>query len=113
MNCPNLINSLHQSDPNSNQKSESNFISNSQLNPLLSQAKIQDESIPVSTNSDSNTHEKVHSPFIEEPYAFTMDQRWTMALLKLLDDVNATDYLFTEILIWAQNAKLKIGRAHV
>ena len=44
-------------------------------------------------------------PFNEGPYAYTTDQKWTVALLKLLDDVNAPDYLFTKILTWAQKAK--------
>ena len=34
------------------------------------------------------------------------DHKWTVALLKLLDDVNAPDYLFTKILTWAQKVKL-------
>ena len=36
------------------------------------------------------------------PFFFTSDQKWTIALLKLLDDMNAPDYAFTAVLKWAQ-----------
>ena len=37
---------------------------------------------------------------------FTTDQKWTVALLKLLDeDMNALDYAFSKILKWAHNAQ--------
>ena len=39
-----------------------------------------------------------------EPWLYTTDQKWTIALLKLLDDMNAPDYAFTSILRWARGA---------
>ena len=36
---------------------------------------------------------------------FTTDQKWTIALLKLLDDMNAPDYAFKAIMKWARAAK--------
>ena len=39
-----------------------------------------------------------------EPFMFTTDQKWTIALLKILDDMNAPDYAFTDVLSWARDA---------
>ena len=33
-----------------------------------------------------------------EPWLFTNDQKWTIALLKLLDDMNAPDYAYASVL---------------
>ena len=35
----------------------------------------------------------------------TTEQKWTIALLKILDDMNAPDYAFNEIMSWANQAK--------
>ncbi|KAI2492859.1 hypothetical protein MHU86_21672 [Fragilaria crotonensis] len=40
----------------------------------------------------------------EEPWLYTDDQKWTVALLKLLDDMNAPDYAFASVLRWARGA---------
>ena len=37
--------------------------------------------------------------------AFTTDQKWTIALLKVLDDMNAPDYAFKSIMEWARDAR--------
>jgi hypothetical protein len=37
-------------------------------------------------------------------FIHTTDQKWTVALLKLLDDMNAPDYAFTDLLLWARAA---------
>ena len=42
------------------------------------------------------------APFV--PY--TIDQKWTISLLKLLKDMNAPNYAFANILTWARAAKL-------
>ena len=39
------------------------------------------------------------------PFMYTTDQKWTIALLKLLDDMNAPDYAFEKIIKWARGAK--------
>jgi hypothetical protein len=36
---------------------------------------------------------------------YSTDQKWTIALLKLLDDMNAPDYAFASVLKWARNAQ--------
>ena len=38
------------------------------------------------------------------PFNFSCDSKWTLKLLKLLDDMNAPDYAFREILLWARGA---------
>ena len=43
-------------------------------------------------------------PF-RQPFMYSTDQKWTIALLKLLDDMNAPDYAFARILKWAQGAQ--------
>jgi hypothetical protein len=37
-------------------------------------------------------------------FMFTTDQKWTIALLKILNDIHAPDYAFASILMWARNA---------
>jgi hypothetical protein len=44
-------------------------------------------------------------PLLTQPVMFTTDQKWTVALLKLLDDMNAPDYAFSKILKWAHSAQ--------
>ena len=39
-----------------------------------------------------------------EPWLYSDDQKWTVALLKLLDDMNAPDYAFASVLRWARGA---------
>jgi Plavaka transposase len=39
------------------------------------------------------------------PFLFSTDQKWTISLLKLLDDINAPDYAFASVLTWARNAQ--------
>ena len=37
-------------------------------------------------------------------FMHTTDQKWTIDLLKVLDDMNAPDYAFSDILTWARGA---------
>ena len=37
--------------------------------------------------------------------AFTTDQKWTIGLLKVLDDMNAPDYAFKSRMEWARDAR--------
>ena len=39
-----------------------------------------------------------------EPWLFSNEQKWTIALLKLLDDMNAPDYAYASVLRWARGA---------
>ena len=41
----------------------------------------------------------------DHPLMFTCDQKWTIALLKLLDNMNAPDYAFEAIIKWGRAAK--------
>ncbi|KAI2503442.1 hypothetical protein MHU86_10990 [Fragilaria crotonensis] len=41
---------------------------------------------------------------VEEPWLYTDNQKWTVALLKILDDMNAPDYAFASVLRWARGA---------
>jgi hypothetical protein len=42
----------------------------------------------------------------DHPLMFVSDQKWTIALLKLLDNMNATDYAFKQVIIkWGCAAK--------
>ena len=50
-------------------------------------------------------------------FPYSTQQKWTVALLKLLDDMNAPDYAFKAILTWARSAiaeafpfNLRVGR---
>jgi hypothetical protein len=39
-----------------------------------------------------------------EPWLFSNEQMWTIALLKLLDDMHAPDYAYASVLRWARGA---------
>ena len=39
-----------------------------------------------------------------EPFMFTTDKKWTIALLKGLDGMNAPNYAFKDVLSWARDA---------
>ncbi|KAI2501297.1 hypothetical protein MHU86_13160 [Fragilaria crotonensis] len=40
-----------------------------------------------------------------QSFMFSTDQKWTISLLKILDDINAPDYAFESVLKWARNAQ--------
>ena len=40
-----------------------------------------------------------------DPFMFTTDQKWTIVLPKLLDDMNAPDYAFKYMWSWACDAQ--------
>ena len=52
------------------------------------------DDVPAPTLSDATV----------ESWLFTNDQKWTIALLKLLDDMNAPDYAYASVLRWARGA---------
>ncbi len=37
-------------------------------------------------------------------FMYITDQKWTVSLIKILDDTNAPDYTFGEVLEWARSA---------
>ena len=59
----------------------------------------------VSVMSDDTDNIQFVPPPNDIPLMFTTDQKWTIALLKLLDDMNAPDYAFKAIIKWARAAK--------
>jgi hypothetical protein len=50
---------------------------------------------------DGTTNDAKTRIILTHPFFFTSDQKWTIALLKLLEDMNALDYAFTAVLKWA------------
>ena len=59
----------------------------------------------VSVMSDDTDNIQFVPPPTDIPLMFTTDQKWTIAFLKLLDDMNAPDYAFKAIIKWARAAK--------
>ena len=53
---------------------------------------------------DATNDTKTRITLTHHPLFFTSDQKWTIALLKLLDNMNAPDYAFTAVLKWARGA---------
>ena len=47
---------------------------------------------------------KLPQSFAYPGFMHTIDQKWTAALLKVMDDINAPDYAFGLILAWARGA---------
>ena len=63
---------------------------------VLDGASDDDESLPPPA---CTVREPSSSQFM-----FSTDQKWTIALLKLLDNMNAPDYVFASVLPWARDA---------
>jgi len=53
--------------------------------------------------NDGENHSKRLKAFASQ-FMYTRDQKWTIALLKILDDMNAPDYAFSDVIKWAQAA---------
>ena len=53
---------------------------------------------------ENTTAEGETRVILTHPFFFTCDHKWTIALMKLLDDMNAPDYAFTSVLKWARGA---------
>ena len=54
--------------------------------------------------SPMDTNQQIEPTINANPLMYTNDQKWTVALLKLLDDINAPDYAFEAIIKWARGA---------
>ena len=46
-----------------------------------------------------------HNRIASSQFMFSTDQKWTISLLKILDDMNAPDYAFESVLKWARSAQ--------
>ena len=56
------------------------------------------------TDGDANLSRNLEDIKCHPSLAYTTDQKWTVALLKVLDDMNAPDYAFKSIMEWAWDA---------
>ena len=70
--------------------------------------------LDMANNDDSGAYEwegiviprpATPPPLSTQPLMFSTDHKWTVALLKLLVDMNAPDYAFIKILKWAHSAQ--------
>ena len=70
--------------------------------------------LDMANNHDSDAYESegiviprpaTPPPLSTQPLMFSTDQKWTVALLKLLDNMNVPDYAFTKILKWEYSAQ--------
>ena len=55
-------------------------------------------------DGDANLSRNLEDNKCYPSLAYTTDQKWTIALLKVLDDMNALDYAFKSIMEWARDA---------
>ena len=85
-------------------------------NPSISLIDPPEPNTPESENIDfpvvddysaspsiNTVNRSVDSDF-EKPFVYTCDQKWTVMLLKILDELNAPDKAFSSIIRWAQEA---------
>ena len=59
-------------------------------------SSLEGDNVPVLTQETDRFD--FFPPPKDHPLVFTSDQKWTIALLKLLDDINAPDYAFEAII---------------
>jgi len=65
---------------------------------------IDDGSVPHVPGPPNVPHQSCTVPPPPVYFPFSTNQKWTVALLKLLNDMNAPDYAFKAILTWARAA---------
>jgi hypothetical protein len=68
-----------------------------------------DDASNIRPEATQNNQAFVDTPHASQMFAYpgfthTVDQKWTVALLKVVDDINAPDYAFGLILAWARGA---------
>jgi hypothetical protein len=68
-----------------------------------------DNASKVRPETTPNHQAFVNSPHASQTFAYpgfthTVDQKWTAALLKVMDNINVPDYAFGLILAWARGA---------
>jgi hypothetical protein len=71
-----------------------------------------DNASKVRPEATPNYQAFVNTPHASQTFAYpgfthTVDQKWTAALLKVMDDINAPDYAFGLIFAWARGASPK------
>ena len=64
-----------------------------------------DSSVQQGLNAMANTQDvDFEAPSFRSNFMYTTDQKWTVSLLKILDNANAQDYAFGQVLEWARKA---------
>ena len=71
-----------------------------------------DSSEPVIERQPFFTETEASPTFASPGFMHTIDQKWTAALLKVMDDINAPDYAFGLILAWARGASAEAYSFH-
>ena len=71
-----------------------------------------DSSEPVLERQPFSTKTEASPTFAYPGFMHTIDQKWTAALLKVMDDINAPDYAFGLILAWARGASAEAYSFH-
>ena len=56
------------------------------------------------TNVFDNDFDHLESHASHRHYVFTTDQKWTVKLLKILNNIDAPDHVFADIILWARDA---------
>lgn len=64
----------------------------------------EDQNVAHARQEDATHNHASTSNASPVDFLHTIDQKWTVALLKVLDDINAPDYAFGSILAWARAA---------
>ena len=54
--------------------------------------------------ANANALDVVGAPSFHSNFMYTTDQKWTVSLLKILDEANAPDYAFGQVLEWARSS---------
>ena len=71
---------------------------NTQVEP---QPDIVDHSADWDDDANATDDDAMHP----DAFVHTTDQKWTVSLLKILDDMHAPDYAFGQVLGWARDAQ--------
>jgi len=97
----------HEEEENEANKRPSFFNGNIDGN-LLTDEYIEQEDIVLNPFVDDVHANAAHNnePVAptKHPFCYTKEMKWTVALLKLVDDIKAPDEAFGKILLWARNA---------
>ena len=97
----------HKEEENEANKRPSFFNGNIDGN-LLTDEYIEQEDIVLNPFVDDVHANAAHNnePVApaKHPFCYTKEMKWTVALLKLVDDIKAPDEAFGKILLWARNA---------
>ena len=68
---------------------------------IMPQPDIVDHSADWDDDTDATDDDAMHP----DAFVHTTDQKWTVSLLKILDDMHAPDYAFGQVLGWARDAQ--------